>query len=161
MGYLMSSPPLFFCERVETELSDLIEFHTVVQRYIIVKFVPEAILVFHDGGPVRLGRGASRWKEIIKESRYELILCRNLGGGVNPRFLILGTCMFLELARCLPIRLVGRMIGFWKPEELGQKCSHKVLRGVGGLFLVLLEEDASSSKRFLPAMARDSFCCRR
>ncbi|GKD06750.1 hypothetical protein Tco_1181724 [Tanacetum coccineum] len=36
-----------------------------------------------------------------------------------------------------------------------------VLRGVGGLVPVLLEEDASSSKRFLPAMARDSFCCRR
>ncbi|GJS12905.1 hypothetical protein Tco_0407377 [Tanacetum coccineum] len=34
-------------------------------------------------------------------------------------------------------------------------------RGVGGLVPVLLEEDASSSKRFLPAITRDSFCCRR
>ncbi|GJV36075.1 hypothetical protein Tco_1408552 [Tanacetum coccineum] len=34
-------------------------------------------------------------------------------------------------------------------------------RGVGGLVSVLLEEDASSSKRFLPAIARDSFCRRR
>ncbi|GJW07557.1 hypothetical protein Tco_1569980 [Tanacetum coccineum] len=33
--------------------------------------------------------------------------------------------------------------------------------GVGGLALVLLEEDASASKRFLPAIARDSFCCKR
>ncbi|GKB38357.1 putative ribonuclease H-like domain-containing protein [Tanacetum coccineum] len=32
---------------------------------------------------------------------------------------------------------------------------------LGGLVPVLLEEDASSSKRFLPAIARDSFCCRR
>ncbi|GKB76699.1 hypothetical protein Tco_0943594, partial [Tanacetum coccineum] len=56
---------------------------------------------------------------------------------------------------------VGRMIEFWKPKELGYECSRKVLRGVGGLVLVLLEEDASSSKRFLPAMARVSFCCRR
>ncbi|GKA23279.1 hypothetical protein Tco_0709241 [Tanacetum coccineum] len=31
---------------------------------------------------------------------------------------------------------------------------------VGGLAPVLLEEDASSSKRFLPAIARESFCCR-
>ncbi|GJX52995.1 hypothetical protein Tco_0281364 [Tanacetum coccineum] len=37
----------------------------------------------------------------------------------------------------------------------------EVLVGVGGLVPLLLEEDASSSKRFLPAMARDSFCCRR
>nr|GEZ51524.1 hypothetical protein [Tanacetum cinerariifolium] len=54
-----------------------------------------------------------------------------------------------------------RTIGFWKSEELGRECSRKVLRGVGGLVLVLLEEDASSSNRFLPSMARDLFCCRR
>nr|GFA86289.1 hypothetical protein [Tanacetum cinerariifolium] len=41
-------------------------------------------------------------------------------------------------------------------EELGRECSCKVLRGVDDLVLVLLEEDASSSKRFLPAIARDS-----
>ncbi|GKB24292.1 hypothetical protein Tco_0863693 [Tanacetum coccineum] len=35
----------------------------------------------------------------------------------------------------------------------------EVLEGVGGLGLVLLDEDASSSKRFLPAIARDSFLC--
>ncbi|GJZ45913.1 hypothetical protein Tco_0593509 [Tanacetum coccineum] len=57
----------------------------------------------------------------------------------------------------LLVCLVGMVIGFWKPEELGRECSRKVLRGVGGSVLVLLEEDASSSKRFLPAMARDSF----
>ncbi|GJT79127.1 hypothetical protein Tco_1045852 [Tanacetum coccineum] len=34
------------------------------------------------------------------------------------------------------------------------------LAWVGGLAPVLLEEDASSSKRFLLAIARDSFCCR-
>nr|GEU32780.1 hypothetical protein [Tanacetum cinerariifolium] len=39
------------------------------------------------------------------------------------------------------------------------ECSRKVLKGVDGLALALLEEDASSSKRFLPAMAKDSFCC--
>ncbi|GJT19071.1 hypothetical protein Tco_0877777 [Tanacetum coccineum] len=36
-----------------------------------------------------------------------------------------------------------------------------VLGGVGGLAPVLLEEDASASKRFLPAIARDLFCCKR
>nr|GEY01713.1 hypothetical protein [Tanacetum cinerariifolium] len=37
----------------------------------------------------------------------------------------------------------------------------KVLEGIGGLAPVLLEEDASALKRFLSAIARDSFCCRR
>ncbi|GJU14076.1 hypothetical protein Tco_1136472, partial [Tanacetum coccineum] len=45
----------------------------------------------------------------------------------------------------LPVCLVGRVIGCWKPEELRRECSRKVLKGVGGLVLVLLEEDASSS----------------
>ncbi|GJW84145.1 hypothetical protein Tco_0157290, partial [Tanacetum coccineum] len=62
----------------------------------------------------------------------------------------------LRTLTILPICSVERVIGFWKPEELRQECSCKVLRGVGGLVLVLLEEDASSSKRFLLAMARDS-----
>ncbi|GJY32583.1 hypothetical protein Tco_0417052, partial [Tanacetum coccineum] len=57
----------------------------------------------------------------------------------------------------LPIFSVGKMIGFWKLEELGRECSCKVLGGVGSLAPVLLEGDASSSKRFLPAIARDSF----
>nr|GEV06516.1 hypothetical protein [Tanacetum cinerariifolium] len=56
--------------------------------------------------------------------------------------------------------LAGRMNGFWKPEELGLESSCKVLGRVGGLVPMLLEEDDSSSKRFLPAIARDSFCCR-
>nr|GEY08998.1 hypothetical protein [Tanacetum cinerariifolium] len=77
--------------------------------------------------------------------RYELIPCCNLGGGMSRESTI------------LPVRSVGRTIGFWKPEDLGRECSCKVLIGVGGLFLVLLEDDASSSKRFLSAMARDSF----
>nr|GEU87588.1 hypothetical protein [Tanacetum cinerariifolium] len=59
----------------------------------------------------------------------------------------------------LPVRSVRRMIGFWTPEELRHECSRKVLRGVGDLVSALLEEHASSSKRFLPAMARDSFRC--
>ncbi|GKE98756.1 hypothetical protein Tco_0022107, partial [Tanacetum coccineum] len=32
-----SIPPLFIGERVETELGELIAFHTVIQRYVIVK----------------------------------------------------------------------------------------------------------------------------
>ncbi|GJS14537.1 hypothetical protein Tco_0409009 [Tanacetum coccineum] len=43
----------------------------------------------------------------------------------------------------------------------GRECSRKVLRGVDDLVLVSLEEDASSSKWFLPTIARDSFWCRR
>ncbi|GJQ96266.1 hypothetical protein Tco_0007405 [Tanacetum coccineum] len=57
----------------------------------------------------------------------------------------------------LPVCSVGKVIGFWKLEELGRERSCKVLGGVGSLAPVLLEEDASSSKRFLSAIARDSF----
>nr|GEZ24130.1 hypothetical protein [Tanacetum cinerariifolium] len=45
------------------------------------------------------------------------------------------------------------------PEELGRECSRNVLRMVDGLAQMSLEEDASSSKRFVLAMAKDSFCC--
>ncbi|GKF83865.1 hypothetical protein Tco_0248763, partial [Tanacetum coccineum] len=58
-----------------------------------------------------------------------------------------------------PVCSAGRIIGFWKSAELGKECSRKVFSGVDGLALALIEDDASSSKRFLPAMAKDSFCC--
>ncbi|GJZ79463.1 hypothetical protein Tco_0644300, partial [Tanacetum coccineum] len=61
----------------------------------------------------------------------------------------------------LPVYSVRKVIGFWKPEGLGWECSCRVLGGVGGLAPVLLKEDASASKRFLSAIARDSFFCRR
>ncbi|GKD53963.1 hypothetical protein Tco_1287350 [Tanacetum coccineum] len=54
-------------------------------------------------------------------------------------------------------RYTGRLRGM--VEGLRRECSRKVLEEINGLVLVLLEEDASSSKRFLPAMANDSFCC--
>nr|GFB16375.1 hypothetical protein [Tanacetum cinerariifolium] len=46
------------------------------------------------------------------------------------------------------------------------RSSHRLGRGFSiqlleSTFLVLLEVDASSSKRFLPAIARDLLCCRR
>ncbi|GJU92869.1 hypothetical protein Tco_1317625 [Tanacetum coccineum] len=46
-----------------------------------------------------------------------------------------------------------------KERELGKECSRKVLRGVDGLAPRSLEENASSSKRFLLDIAKDSFCC--
>ncbi|GJR45454.1 hypothetical protein Tco_1313557 [Tanacetum coccineum] len=68
-----------------------------------------------------------------------------------------------RMSTILPVCSVGRVIGFWKPKELGRECSRKVLRGVGGLVLVLLEEDASSSKRLLflillPCHTCDDLC---
>ncbi|GJX60858.1 hypothetical protein Tco_0292248, partial [Tanacetum coccineum] len=44
-----------------------------------------------------------------------------------------------------------------KKRELRRECSRKLLGGVAGLVPVSLEEDASLSKRFLPAMTNDSF----
>ncbi|GJW23198.1 putative reverse transcriptase domain-containing protein [Tanacetum coccineum] len=46
-------------------------------------------------------------------------------------------------------------------RERWKKRSLDVSACVGGLAPVLLEVDASSSKRFLQAIARDSFCCKR
>ncbi|GJW74474.1 hypothetical protein Tco_0133844 [Tanacetum coccineum] len=57
----------------------------------------------------------------------------------------------------LPVCLVGMAIGFWKSENVGREILCKVLEGVGGLGPMLLDEDASSAKRFLPEIARDSF----
>nr|GEW58990.1 hypothetical protein [Tanacetum cinerariifolium] len=97
-----------FNKRAETRVSELIEFYVVVLRYVIVKdLYQEPFLysmmgdlldqvletdpgafdgfidpLFESKDPVSKGRGVSCWKEIIKESRYELIPCRDLGGGV-------------------------------------------------------------------------------
>ncbi|GKB71948.1 hypothetical protein Tco_0933360 [Tanacetum coccineum] len=51
---------------------------------------------------------------------------------------------------CLNLRIKSLRV-----EELGRECSCEVLGGVGSMAPVLLEEDASSSKRFLLAIARD------
>ncbi|GJX58213.1 hypothetical protein Tco_0289603 [Tanacetum coccineum] len=58
----------------------------------------------------------------------------------------------LRESTILPVCSVGMVIGFWKLEDVGRECSCKVLEGVGGLGLVLLDEYASSSKRFLPIL---------
>ncbi|GJU17145.1 hypothetical protein Tco_1145111 [Tanacetum coccineum] len=64
----------------------------------------------------------------------------------------------------------SRILGCIAPEmeEMfmsGDISSHRsswvILGGVSDLAPVLLEKDASTTKRFLPAIARDSFCCRR
>ncbi|GJS63681.1 hypothetical protein Tco_0678245 [Tanacetum coccineum] len=101
-------PPLFFGEKVEAELSKLVEFPTVVLGYVIVKYLYQkpflGILSNHSAAfPLR-----ERWKK-----------------------------------RSLDASLV--VPSAW----------------VGGLDPMLLEVDASSSKRFLPAIARDSFSCKR
>ncbi|GJQ91271.1 hypothetical protein Tco_0002410 [Tanacetum coccineum] len=70
-------------------------------------------------------------------------------------------CQMSRESTILPVCLVGRVIGFCKLEGLGWECSCRVLVGIGGLAPVLLEENASVSKRFLLAIARDSFCYRR
>nr|GEV25335.1 hypothetical protein [Tanacetum cinerariifolium] len=49
------------------------------------------------------------------------------------------SCISLRMScelMILPVCSVRRMIGFWKPKELGYECSRNVLRGVGGLVSV-------------------------
>nr|GFA24925.1 hypothetical protein [Tanacetum cinerariifolium] len=71
--------------------------------------------------------------------------------GAFDRFI----CTLLESKDFILKERAGRMIGLWKPVELGKECSRKVLRRVEGLASTSLEEDALSSKRFLSAMAID------
>ncbi|GKE19671.1 hypothetical protein Tco_1427248 [Tanacetum coccineum] len=40
-----------------------------------------------------------------------------------------------------------------------KRVSSQGFEGVDGLASVLVEDDASSLKRFLPVMDKDSFCC--
>ncbi|GJS04619.1 hypothetical protein Tco_0321127 [Tanacetum coccineum] len=100
---------------VEAELSELIEFPTVILRYVVVKDLYQKPFL-----------------------------------GLN----FLGT----SHAAAFPLREK------WKKRildvSLVAPSACMVLGGVGGLAPVLLEEDASASKRFLPAIARDSFYCR-
>ncbi|GJX96181.1 hypothetical protein Tco_0351979 [Tanacetum coccineum] len=77
--------------------------------------------------------------------------------------LVLGVLLFPIAERiwenCRPIDHlgIGRILQFDSTPLLRMSRFERV----GGLVPVLLEEDASSSKRCLPAIARDSFCCRR
>nr|GEU84553.1 hypothetical protein [Tanacetum cinerariifolium] len=56
----------------------------------------------------------------------------------------------------LYVCLTRKVIGFLKSGELGKECSCRAFKGVNGLVLLSLGEDASS-KRFLLALARDLF----
>ncbi|GKE49041.1 hypothetical protein Tco_1480299, partial [Tanacetum coccineum] len=113
----------------------------------------------------------SESEDHISKGRVEGILSNHVAAfpfreklkkhSLDVSFVAPSACMMSCESTILHDRSVGRMIGFWKLEELGRECSRKVLRGVSISVSVLLEKDASSSKRFLPAMARDSFCCRR
>ncbi|GJY51336.1 polyadenylate-binding protein 2-like protein [Tanacetum coccineum] len=50
-----------------------------------------------------------------------------------------------------------RTIRFWKPAELGEECSCRLLRGDVGFGPELAEDEASLSNRFLLAIIKDSF----
>ncbi|GKB45879.1 hypothetical protein Tco_0896632 [Tanacetum coccineum] len=103
-------------DRVEAELSELIEFPTVVQRYALL-----------------MGSSSPCLNQRIKSIRDEGILSNH--------------------SAAFPLR------GKWKKRSLDVSLVASSA-WVGGLAPVLSEEDASSSKRFLPDIARDSFCCR-
>ncbi|GJU00974.1 hypothetical protein Tco_1111312 [Tanacetum coccineum] len=153
---------------VETELSELIEFHTVVQRYTIVKDLYQKPFLYSMMGDLFdqvLETDPGTFDGFVvplSESEDHISKGRGRSKRKQPRCIPCGSVnLMLYESTILPVCSVGRMIRFWKLEELWYVCSRKVLGGVGGLVLVLLEEDASLSKRFLSAMARDSFCCRR
>nr|GEY17086.1 hypothetical protein [Tanacetum cinerariifolium] len=50
----------------------------------------------------------------------------------------------------------GRTIGFWKPAELGEECSHRLLEEDYSLGSKLAGDEASSSKRYLSGSSRGS-----
>ncbi|GJW89955.1 hypothetical protein Tco_0167508 [Tanacetum coccineum] len=125
--FFNSIPPLLFGERVEAEFSELIEFPTVILRYVVA---------------------------LLTGSSFPCLNRRieSLGDEVRPTE---KKCHFVTF----PLREK------WKKRSLDVSLVAPlayvmVLGGVGGLAPVLLEEDASASKRFLKAIAKDLFYCR-
>ncbi|GKE27402.1 hypothetical protein Tco_1442786 [Tanacetum coccineum] len=87
----------------------------------------------------------------------DLVVMAKVGAsGFGVLLLLIAESMSRE-STILPVCSFGMVIGFWKPEDVWRECSCKVLGGVDGLGLVLLDEEASSSKKFLPEIAMDSF----
>nr|GEU71728.1 hypothetical protein [Tanacetum cinerariifolium] len=115
------------CEGAEAELGELIELLAVDPRYVIVKDLNQKPFMY----PMVSHSAAFPVREKWKNLNLDVSL--------------------------VALSAFGKVIEFWKPEEFGRECSCRVLGGVGSLASVLLDEDASSSKRFLPAITRDSF----
>ncbi|GKB41299.1 hypothetical protein Tco_0886241 [Tanacetum coccineum] len=129
-------PSFFFSKGAEAELGELIELPAVDLRHVVVK---------------------DFWTYLIKSwKQIQALLIGSLSPCLNQWIKSLRAEMLHE-SMILPVCSVGMVIGFWKSEDVGRECSCKVLEGVGGLGMVLLDEDASSSKRSLPEIGRDSF----
>ncbi|GJV84026.1 hypothetical protein Tco_1523924 [Tanacetum coccineum] len=110
----------------EAELGELIDLPTVDLRYVVVKDLNQKPFLIKSLRAELRPTGKKKWKNLNLDMSRELTI--------------------------LPVCSVGMVIRFWKPEDVGRECSCKVLEGVGGLGLVLLDEYASSSKRFLPIL---------
>nr|GEV96572.1 hypothetical protein [Tanacetum cinerariifolium] len=76
---------------------------------------------------------------------------------------LIGLFAFIDLVGSFTVvAYQAALLQKWKKHSWVVTCRPTYRLGeVGGLTPVLLEVDASSSKRFLSAIARDSFCCRR
>ncbi|GKD47478.1 hypothetical protein Tco_1272123, partial [Tanacetum coccineum] len=141
IGYILQfDSTLFFGEGVEAELSELIEFPTVVPRYALLMGSSFPCLnrrIKSLRGEVRPTR--KKWSRNHDTSCSHVVI--RAGGILSNHFV------------AFPLREK------WKKRSLDVSLVDP-LAWVGSLAPVLLEEDASSSKRFFPTIARDSFCCR-
>ncbi|GJV33733.1 hypothetical protein Tco_1394133, partial [Tanacetum coccineum] len=64
----------------------------------------------------------------------------------------------LEEFTMVPVCSLGRTVGFWNPDGFKNERSYRLLGACAVFGSILTDDDASSSKRFLPAIAKDSFC---
>ncbi|GJW07554.1 hypothetical protein Tco_1569977 [Tanacetum coccineum] len=76
------------------------------------------------------------------------------------RFTVQSFCSFPDRTRRIWENCYMQFLTVLPRGRLREMFS-RVLGALAGLAPVLLEEDASASKRFLPAIARDLFCCKR
>nr|GEX77134.1 RNA-directed DNA polymerase, eukaryota, reverse transcriptase zinc-binding domain protein [Tanacetum cinerariifolium] len=114
--FFNSIPPLLFGERVEAELSELIEFHTVLEMDLGA-FNGFVFLLFESEDQVSKGRGG------ILSSHSAAFPLRETWKKRSLDVSLVGLSALILLA-CS----AGRMIGFWKSKELRGGCSCKVLR---------------------------------
>ncbi|GKD09682.1 hypothetical protein Tco_1189367 [Tanacetum coccineum] len=140
VGFIISEIEETF---LDGEVGKLIEFSAVLMRYVIMKDLDHKPFLYSMVGDLtnqilKADPGAfDRFVSSLLKSKDHVSISREL--------------------KMFPVHLAGKMIGFWKPAELGWECSCKVLRGVDDLIPPLVDDDASSSKRFLPAIVKDSF----
>nr|GEV14598.1 ribonuclease H-like domain-containing protein [Tanacetum cinerariifolium] len=124
--FFNSVPPFLFGEGVEAELSELIEFHMMVRRYVIVKDLYQKPFLYPMMEDL-FDQVLEMIQALLMDSsvpclNQRIISLRNAHGAASLLGRSERNIAYIKMSResmILPVCLAGRMIRFWKPEELG------------------------------------------